>query len=297
VAVAISGKGSISNLTSRGITEGAPNYFAIGGGLMLATVLGLTTLVGFDAAANLAEEAKDPYRSVPKAVVGSVIAAAVLGMLFLIALTVAIDDMPRISRSDSPVVAIMHDQLGTVMEKLLLVAIVFAFFGAGMVTLATGSRIVYAMARDSRFPGHTVMRRVDARTHTPIPATVLIVVLGIVLMLTLPGDSLLQLITTGTIIGPSLYGATIVLYLSVRKRLDRVEGAFDLGRYEMPVAVGALVWSVIAVFVMVTPPSARVPIVIVLGLTLLGGLYFLKLWKFNRAVLETEPGKIDVFKH
>jgi amino acid transporter len=31
---------------------------------MLVMVMGLTTLVGFDAAANLAEEAKDPYRSV-----------------------------------------------------------------------------------------------------------------------------------------------------------------------------------------------------------------------------------------
>lgn len=296
-AVAVSGKGSIDNLTSRGITEGATNYFAIGGGLMLATVLGLTTLVGFDAAANLAEEAKDPYRSVPRAVVGSVIAAAVLGLLFLIALTVAIDDIPRISASDSPVVLIMHDQLGPVMERAFLVAIVFAFFGAGMVTLATGSRIVYAMARDSRFPAHTLMRRVDARTHTPIPATILIVALGTILMVVLPGDALLQLITTGTIIGPTLYGATIALYLSVRKRLDRVEGAFDLGRFEMPVAISALVWSVFAVFVIVTPPSARVPILLVLGLALLGGLYFFKLWKFNRIVLETEPGKVDVFKH
>ena len=62
---------------------------------MLATVMGLTTLVGFDAAANLAEEAKNPYRTVPRAIVGSVVAAGVLGLLFLIALTVAIDDVPR----------------------------------------------------------------------------------------------------------------------------------------------------------------------------------------------------------
>jgi amino acid transporter len=296
-AVAISGKGSIDNLTSRGITEGATNYFAIGGGLMLATVLGLTTLVGFDAAANLAEEAKDPFRSVPRAIVGSVVAASVLGLLFLIALTVAIDDMAKVSASESPVVVIMRDQLGPFMERALLIAIIFAFFGAGMVTLATGSRIVYAMARDSRFPGHKVMRRVDPRTQTPIPATLLIVVIGIVLMIAMPGDALLRLITTGTIIGPALYGATIVLYLSVRKRLDHVEGAFDLGRFEMPVAISALVWSAIAVFVIVTPASARVPIVIVLGLAVLGGLYFFKLWKFDRIVLETEPGELDVFKH
>jgi amino acid transporter len=217
--------------------------------------------------------------------------------VFLIALTVAIDDMPRISASDSPVVLIMRDQLGPLMERTLLVGIIFAFFGAGIVTLTTCSRIVYAMARDARFPAHALMRRVDPRTHTPIPASILIVAFWILLMVAMPGDALPQLITTGTIIGPVVYGATIVLYLSVRRRLDRVDGAFDLGRFEMPVAIAVLLWSTIAVFVIVTPSSARVPIVIVGGLFLLGGLYFLKLWKFNRDVLESEPGDLDVFQH
>ena len=122
-----------------------------------------------------------------------------LGLVFLIALTVAIDDIPRISASDSPVAVILRDQLGRSTESILLVAIVFAFFGAGMVTLATCSRIVYAMARDSRFPAHRLMRRVNPRTQTPIPATILIVVLGVVLMVALPGDALLELITAGTI--------------------------------------------------------------------------------------------------
>ncbi|MER6561376.1 hypothetical protein ABT300_27335 [Streptomyces sp. NPDC001027] len=39
-------------------------------------ITGLATLVGFDSAANLAEEAKDPHRTVPRAIVGSVVAAA-----------------------------------------------------------------------------------------------------------------------------------------------------------------------------------------------------------------------------
>jgi amino acid transporter len=50
------GSGTLDNLTSRGITAGAPNYFAIGGGLMAGMIMGLTTLVGFDSAATLAEE-------------------------------------------------------------------------------------------------------------------------------------------------------------------------------------------------------------------------------------------------
>ncbi|MGI9028879.1 MAG: amino acid permease [Ilumatobacteraceae bacterium] len=136
----------------------------------LSIIVGLATLVGFDAAANLAEEAKDPFRTVPRAIVGSVVAAALLGMVFLIALTVAIPDIPSISQSASPVADIMRLQLGSVAEKGLLVVITFAFFAAGMVTMATGARLVYAMARDSRFPAHRLMRKVDPRTQTPIPA-------------------------------------------------------------------------------------------------------------------------------
>lgn len=297
IAVAVTGEGSVSNLTSRGITEAAPNYFAIGGGLMAAMIMGLATLVGFDSAANMAEEAKDPFRSVPRAIVGSVVAAGVLGMVFIIALTIAIDDIPRVSATDSSVAMVLRDQLGVVMERSLLVAIVFAFFGAGLVTLATCARMVFAMSRDGRFPAHQLMRRVSARTQTPVWATVLTVAVGFALMAALPGDALLELLTVGGVIGASLYGAIIVLYLAVRKRLGHREDAFDLGRFEMPVAIAALVWSVVVVFVLVSPPEALTAVLISLGILLAGGAYFAYLYISNREVLETEPGDADVFKH
>ena len=203
-------------------------------------LMGLATLVGFDAAANLAEEAKDPHRTVPLAIVGSVLAAGVLGLLFLIALTVAIPDVARISGSSSPVAAILREQLGPVVEMTLLVVINFAFFACGMVTMATGARLVFVMSRDGRFPAHRLMRQVHPRTQTPIPATILIFAGGVVLMAALPGEALLQLITAGTILPILFYGATVVLYLAVRRGLDRREGAFDLGRFELPVAIVAL---------------------------------------------------------
>jgi amino acid transporter len=295
IAVAITGEGSAANLTSRGITENVPNYFAVGGGLMIAMIMGLTTLVGFDAAANLAEEAKDPFRSVPLAIVGSVAVAGLLGMLFLIALTFAIDDIPRVSATGSPVAVILRDQLGPVMERTLLVT--FAFFGAGLVTLTTCSRIVYAMARDSRFPAHRLMRRVNPRTQTPVPATILIFVVGVILMMAMPGAALLNLITASTILPALIYGSTTVLYLSVRGRLDRKEGGFDLGRFELPVAIGALVWCLFALFVLVAPAEALIPVLIVVGLLVGGGMYFAYLWVGNRGVLETEPADIKVFEH
>ena len=291
IAVAITGEGSAANLTSRGITENAPNYFAVGGGLMMAMIMGLTTITGFEAAANLAEEAADPYRSVPRAIVGSVAVAGLLGMLFLIALTFAMDDIPRVSASAIPVAVIQRDRLGPVMERTLLVAVTFAFFGAGMVILTTCSRIVYAMARDSRFPAHRLMQRVDPRTQTPVPATILVLVVGVILMVAMPGAALLKLITASTILPTLVYVSTTVLYLSVRRRLDRKEGGFDLGRYELPVAIGALVWCLFALFVLVAPAEALIPVLIVVGLLLAGGVYFAYLLVCNPEVLETEPSK------
>ena len=290
------GSGALDNLTSRGITAGTPNYFAVGGGLMAAMIMGLTTLVGFDSAANLAEEAKDPFRSVPRAIVASVVAAGVLGLLFVVTLTVAHQGHPAgehqrfAGRLDHPRPARSGDGANPVGRPSC-----FAMFGAGMVVMAACSRQVFAMARDSRFPAHNLMRRVNPRTQTPVPATILILVVGVVLMVALPGAALLQLIIGSTILPALIYGAIVVLYLAVRKRLERKEGGFSLGRFELPVAVAALIWVAFALFALVSPGEAFVPDLIVVGLILAGGLYFAKMLIFNREILETEPGHADAF--
>jgi amino acid transporter len=292
--VVFTGSGSIDNLTSRGVAATDPDYFAVGGGLMAGMIMGLTTLVGFDSAANLAEEAKDPFRSVPRAIVASVVAAGVLGMLFLVALTVAIKDIPAVSASGSPVAAIIRSQLGPVAERILLAGLAFAMFGAGMVVMAACSRQVFAMARDARFPAHAWMRKVNPRTQTPVVATILILAVGMVLMLALPGEALLQLIIGSTILPALIYGAIVILYLAVRKRLEHKPGGFSLGRFEFPVAVAALVWEAFVLFVLVTPGDAAVPTMIVAGLVLAGGAYFAYLRVLHPEVLDTEPGE-DIF--
>jgi amino acid transporter len=294
VAVVVTGGGKPENLVSQGVAAHASNYFAIGGGLMTAMILGLATLVGFDSAANLAEEAKDPLRSVPRAIVGSVIAAAVLGLVFLIVLTIAIDSVPRITGSDSPVAAIIQRQLGSGAEKVFLVGITVAFFGAGVAIMAACSRVVWAMSRDRRFPAYRLMGKVNPRTQTPVPATILVVVVGIVLMVALPGAALLKLIVASTILPALIYGATICLYLAVRSRLAGQDGAFNLGRFELPVAVAALVWVITALFVLVVPAEAVVPDLIVLGLLFAGGLCLLGLLIVDQRAFETEPGEMSV---
>ncbi|WP_045822921.1 amino acid permease [Williamsia herbipolensis] len=289
IAVALTGDGSVDNLTSRGVTAGSGDYWAFGGGLMATMIVGLATLVGFDSAANMAEEAKDPHRTVPRAIVGSVVAAGVLGMLFLIALTVAIGDVDTVSKSGSPVADILRAQLGAPMERILLVCVGIAFFGGGMVTMTSCARTVFAMSRDARFPGHRVLGKVNPQTQTPIGATVLPLVIGIVTMVVIPGDALLELITAGTLFPAITYGLIVVLYLAVRRRLSHTEGAFSLGRFDVPVAVAALAWTIFAVVVLVSPMSTATPIVIVVGLIAIGAAYLVSMLAFRRSVLTHEP--------
>jgi glycosyltransferase A (GT-A) superfamily protein (DUF2064 family) len=49
--------------------------------------------------------------------------------------------------------------------------------------------------------------------------------------------------------------------------------------------------------VLVSPREALIPVLIVVGLLLVGGLYFLGLLMFNRKSLETAPGDIKVAEH
>ena len=292
-AVALTGHGSTGNLVTQGIASGAPNYYALGGGLMAALLMGLATLVGFEASANMAEEAKDAHRTVPRAIVGSVVAAAILGMVLLIALTMAIRDMDRVSHSASPVAEIMSEQFGPGLERPFLLVIGIAFFGAAVVTMAGASRIIFAMARDGRLPAHQMLRKVSPRTQTPIPATLVVVAVGIVVMIVLPGGALLQLLQAGTIFNNIPYAMTIILYLVVRRKLARKEGAFNLGRFEVPVAAIALAWVLFAMFAVIASATTMVPMTIVLGIVGAGAVYFAYLLKRRPEALEHEPGNTD----
>src|SRR4029077_7056409 len=102
----------------------------------------------------------------------------VLGLVFLIALTVAIPDVTRISGSGSPVAAILRDQLWPVVETTLLVTVSFAFFACGLVMMATAARLVFAMSRDGRFPAHRLMRGAHPRPPAPTPGPGLVFLRG-----------------------------------------------------------------------------------------------------------------------
>lgn len=291
VVAAIGGRGSLSNVTSTGTVDGGPGYYGLNGPLMLAVLLGSYTIVGFEAIANLAEETQNPTKVVPKAMIRATVASGVLGLLFLIALVVAMPDVSEISRSATPITDIMEAQLGTVVAKVFLVVFCISLFANSLVIMLSGSRMVFAMARDGRFPGSRVFSRVSRKHDSPIPATLLILAGLVIIMVAVGGesDALANLFTAATILPAIIYLATVVLFAVTRKKLPHVTDVFDLGRAATLVVVCSLVWLAFELTALLLPEQFHTAVAIAAAVLGIGVVAFVGYLLLRPAVLRTQP--------
>jgi amino acid transporter len=256
VAGVVARTGHLSNLWSTGVVP-AEGWYRWLGPFMLATLLGAYTIVGFESSANLAEETQRPRRVVPKTMVQAVIVSGALGMAFLIALTLGIGDVAAISEDPSPVAAILKTFFGQA-EALPLVWMCISIFACGMVIMTTNSRLIWAMARDRRFPGYQVLARTPRATGGPM-ATLLAAAISasVVIVLRTNTEALFTLFATATLMPASLYAGTVLLYLFTMYRRPAPAGTFQLGRWETPVVLGAFAWLVYELIVLIAPAEFR----------------------------------------
>lgn len=244
---AATGKLTWGHLFSRGAVPAA-GYYGFGSWghdspWVLAFLLGAFTIVGFEACGNLAEETDQPERVVPRAMWSSVVLSGVLGFVFLIAISAASWNLKALTASGTPVADIVTHVLGSVVGKIFLVIVTFSIFACGLVIYITASRVTWAMARDQRFPGHKLMRRVSHEFGTPLIATA---VVGVLLEIVLAAfatrtHSLEDLFGAATLMPAVIYFVTVLLYVGTRRRFRGAHG-FNLGVWEVPVIVVSIVW-------------------------------------------------------
>jgi amino acid transporter len=249
IVAAARGDMDFSNLVSTGAVP-AEGYWSFGelttaGPWMLGFLLGAFTIVGFESAANLAEETNDPERVVPRAMWQAVLASGVLGFIFIIAVTLAAGDPVALAESATPIADVIHNTLGAAVATLLLLMVVLAIFACGLVIMMTGVRLTWAMSRDERFPGWQQWKQVSPTFHTPLKATLLYVVLAELIMAILSHSetALFTLFGAATLLPAVMYASTVVLYLMKRKSLP-VSDKFNLGAWEIPILLVAVVWLV-----------------------------------------------------
>jgi len=291
IVAAVRGLGHWSNLTSAGIIPSS-GYYAWLGPFMLATLLGAYTIVGFEAASNLAEETQQPHRTIPRAMIRAVLASGVVGMAFLIALSYAISSVPAASKSSAPVAFIVNDVLGGVVQKLFLIFVCVSIFACGLIIMVTNSRLIWSMARDRRLPGYQLWRQVPRATGGPSWATVLAAVIGalITLVLRTHTSALVTLFTASTIMPAILYASTVLLYVFTGRRRRGQAGHFSLGRFEIPVIAGALIWLAYELIILIGPGVFRDAQYYVLGALGVGLVFYLGQWLLEPAAMRSEEG-------
>jgi amino acid transporter len=291
IVAAVRGQGHWSNLGSSGIVPHA-GYYSWLGPFMLATLLGAYTIVGFEASSNLAEETQQPHRTIPRAMVRAVLLSGAVGMVFLIALSYATSSVKAASASSAPVAFIVNDVLGGVVQKLFLIFVCVSIFACGMVIMVTNSRLIWSMARDRRLPGHQLWSQVPRATGGPSWATVLAAVLGalITLVLRTHTSALVTLFTASTIMPALLYASTVLLYVFAGRRRRGQEGHFSLGRWEIPVIAGALIWLAYELIILIGPDEFRDAQYYVLGALGLGLVFYVVQWLIEPAAMRTEAG-------
>jgi amino acid transporter len=254
-------------------STGAPLADAIVGGALV----GIFTLVGFEAAADMAEEAVDARRAVPRAMILSVVVSGVLGMFALVGFTLAIPDLPAIQASPVPLAAIAEYWLGPVVTKIFLAIVVFSMFALIVVAAASNSRLIFAMARDGMLPFSAALRRVHPRTGTPVPALVasLVVCLALLIYGTADGNAFAVLVGATALVPYLVYLLTLGGYLARRRALvEAGEGGFRLGAAALPVAGLALLWLVAVVAALTLPEAFRSADYVVIGALALAGIWY-----------------------
>jgi amino acid transporter len=292
IVAAVRGLGHWSNLGSSGVVPAAGYYHWLGP-FMLATLLGAYTIVGFESASNLAEETHEPHRTIPRAMIRAVLLSGAVGMAFLIALSYATSSVKAASASSAPVAFIVNDVLGGVVQKIFLIFVCVSIFACGMVIMVTNSRMIWSMARDRRLPGHQLWSQVPRATGGPTFATLLAAVLGALITLVLRTNisALVTLFTASTIMPALLYASTVLLYVFTgRRRRADTERHFSLGRWEIPVIAGALIWLAYELIILIGPAEFRDAQYYVLGALGIGLVFYIIQWITEPKAMRTEPG-------
>jgi putrescine importer len=208
--VTISHTGSVNLMapfTGDGSIGGASPIFAG------AAILCLSFL-GFDAVSTLSEEAKDPTRSVPKAIM---IATIVSGLIFfgLSYVSQLVFPSNQFADVDSGSLDVMTTAGGQFLNTFFTAAYVAGCIGSAITSQASVARILYAMGRDGILP-RKVFGLIAARFGTPALAILVVSVISLAAIwidLTL----LASVVSFGALVAFSAVNLTVIKHYFIDK--------------------------------------------------------------------------------
>jgi len=190
-------------------------------GVLAALPLGVVfALQGFEQAAQLAGEARDPQRNVPRAVIGAVVVGTVLYLALEVAFIGALNPGNLVGGWANPVgkgdfgpYATLATGLG--LGWLAVILYIDAFVspaGTGLIYVGTAARLSYALGHAGYIPKG--VSQISSR-GVPYTSIILAFVVGLICFLPFPSwQSLVGLVTSATVI---MYAFAPITLLALRK--------------------------------------------------------------------------------
>ena len=191
--------------TGDGSVSGANPIFAG------AAILCLSFL-GFDAVSTLSEEAKDPTRTVPKAIM---IATITCGLIFfgLSYVSQLVFPSNQFADVDSGSLDVMTAAGGQFLNTFFTAAYIVGCIGSALTSQASVARILYAMGRDGIMP-RKVFGHVSLRFATPTFAILVVSVISLV-AIWIDLGFLASIVSFGALIAFSAVNLTVIKHYFV----------------------------------------------------------------------------------
>lgn len=210
----------------------------------------------------MCEEVQHPEREVPKAIVLSVVAAGVTGVIYIVPILFVLPDVQMLLQvaNSQPIGLLFKTVTGSAaggFGLLFLILGILIFSGIGALTAA--SRCTYAFARDGAIPGFKLWSRVNTRLDMPLWALGLSTAIDCLLGCIYLGSAAAFNSFTGvaTICLSTSYGVPVLVSL-VRRRRHVKHSPFPLGRLGPVVNVICVVWIALANVIFCMPVSLPV---------------------------------------
>ncbi len=140
-----------------------PNAILVTSGFIFISFGGLLNI------SSIAEEVKDPQKTVPLAMLSSILVITVIYTLMLI-VTVGVLPAEELSGSLTPIADASRRFMGGVGYLAVSVAAMFAFVTTALAGIMSASRYPMALSRDNLLPNF--ISRINNRLHTPVTSIV-----------------------------------------------------------------------------------------------------------------------------
>lgn len=188
-------------------------------GILAGAGLVFFSFLGFEDIANVAEEAKDPARNLPRAILWCVGVSTVLYVLVALAV-VALRSPNELAQSDRPLafaLAAQWPQLAGVLGGIAL----FATANTALIALVAASRMTFGMAREGDLP--IVLAKLHPSRHSPWVAVVTVAAIAVCLLPLRDAASLGGLASFGALIA---FATVNVCLVALRRSKPDIERPF-----------------------------------------------------------------------